>query len=225
MEGVNKQFDDPSVRKETALENLPFEILEEILSYLPRNDRLRVSMCSSKIRRHNEKLTWKSILVDIGDPPNFPYRTERERHLFNNLTHLQTTLLKHRHLIKHTVKLSLKVYGCLIYEKIDQMKVLKHFSSVKELSLMPPPHNFVVPIKPSSLRLDFHYDRSVSWALTCYEPPPLDLTPYFRMPRLRKLQVEHIFFRTRRCITIPSRVRRNPHQSRNSVSSIGRRRQ
>lgn len=195
MEGVNEQFGNLSVREETSLEKLPFEILEEIFSYLPRNERLSTSRCSPKIRRHNEKFTWTSILVDIGDPPGFPDRTERAEYLFNNLPCLQTTLLKCRELSEHTVKLSLKVSRCLTYEMIDKMKVLKHFSSVKELSLIPPPHKFVVPIQPSSLRLDFHYDRSVFWALSCYEPtPPVDLGPYFQRPELRKLQVEHISF-------------------------------
>lgn len=197
MEGVNKDFGNLSVRKKTALERLPFEILEKILSYLPRSHRLTTSRCSRKIREHNEGFTWRSIHLDIGDPPDFADRTERTKYLFENLTYVHTTLLKYRHLSRYTVKLSLKVSRCLTYEMIESMKVLKHFSSVQELSLIPPPFDFVVPIKPSSLRLDFHYDRSSFWALSCNGTPRLDLGPYFQMSDLRKLQVEHISFESK----------------------------
>ena len=194
MGDVSEQLGVLDVRKEAAIERAPLEILEQIFSYLPRNDRLATSRYSRKIRRINEEFTWKSMHIELGDSSEYTDRTERSKYFFENLPYLYTTLLRYKHLGKYTAKLSLKVSRYRTYEMMMDMKVLRQFSSLQELSLSPPPSDFDLPIKPTSLRLDFHYDRSTFWKLSCYEVPRLKLGQYFKMPDLRKLQIEHISF-------------------------------
>lgn len=74
------------------------------------------------------------------------------------------------------------------------MRFLQRFPELQELSLSPPPNDFKLPIAPSDLRLDFYYDRSAFWAQSFDRVPLLNLGQYFKLPKLRKLQVEHISF-------------------------------
>ena len=194
MQNICEELGALEIRKTAAIEALPLEILEQIFSYLPRNDRLATSSSSRIIRGFNEEFTWKSIHVDVGDSSEFADRTERSKYLFEHLPYLYTTLSKYRHLARYTVELSLKVSRYRTYEMMMDMKFLRCFSSLQELSLSPPPSHFELPVKPKFLRLDFHYDRSNFWKHTCYEIPQLKLEQYFRMSDLRKLQVEHISF-------------------------------
>lgn len=194
MEDVSERVGAHGLRKTAAIENVPSEILDQISSHLSRNDRLATSRCSQGLRLFNQEFTWKSIHVDIGDSSEFIDRTERSKYLFENLQCLYTTLLIYRHLGKYTVKLSLKISRYCTYEMMVNMKFLRLFSSLQELSLSPPPSNLELPLKPTSLRLDFHYDRSTFWQLSCYDFQTLKLEQYFRMSNLRKLQVEHISF-------------------------------
>lgn len=194
MEDVSERPGALDLRKTAAIESVPPEILDQIFSHLPRNDRLATSRCSRGLRVFNQEFTWKSIDVDIGDSSEFVDRTERSKYLFGNLPHLYTTLLKYRHLGKYTVKLSLKISRYCTYEMMVNMKFLSLFSSLQELSLSPPPSHLELPLKPTSLRLDFHYDRSTFWQLSCYDTHTLNLEQYLWMSNLRKLQVDHISF-------------------------------
>ena len=193
MENISERL-TLEARETAAIENVPFEILEQIFSILPRNDRLAASRCCKKIRRFNEEFTWKTMHVDIGDSSEFTDRTERSKYLFENLPYLYTTLLNYRYLGEYTTKLSLKISRYRTYGMMIDMRFLRLFSSVQELSLSPPPFDLELPLKPTSLRLDFHYDRLAFWQSSCHGTPRLMLEQYFRMPHLRKLQVEHISF-------------------------------
>lgn len=194
MEDVDERPGAVDLRKTAAIENVPSEILDHIFSYLPRNDRLATSRCSQGLREFNREFTWKSIHVDIGDSPEFIDRTERSKYLFQNLPCLYTALLNHKHLGKCTIKLSFKISRYCTYEMMVNWKFLRLFSSLQELSLSPPPFNLELPLEPTSLRLDYHYNRSTFWQLSYYNAQKLKLEQYFRMPNLRKLQVEHISF-------------------------------
>lgn len=194
MQDVSQRLGALHVGGQAAFERIPFEIFEEIFSYIPRSDRLAASLCSRKFSENNQKFTWSSIHVEIGDSSAITDRTERSMYLFENLPSLYRTLLKYRHLGKYTVRLSLKISRNLTYEMKNEMRCLQHFSSLQELSLSPPPYDFELPVAPSSLILDFYYDRRSFWTQCYDEPPLLKLGQYFRMPKLRKLQVEHISF-------------------------------
>ena len=196
MEAVNQQLGAWSThRKNSApIECLAFEILEHIFSYLPRKDRLTTSRCSKVMKKHNEKFTWTSLHIETGDPPNFTHRTERSKYLFENLRCLQHRLLECKYQGGYTEKLSLKMSRCHTYDILSQTKSLKRFSSLQELSLSPPPFDFELLVEPPSLRLDFYYDRTTFWNQYYAETPRLNLEPYFQMPNLRKLQIEHISF-------------------------------
>lgn len=57
MEDIGKRLAALRIQGKAAIEKIPFEILEQILSYLPRSDRLTTSTCSSRFRKHNKELT------------------------------------------------------------------------------------------------------------------------------------------------------------------------
>ncbi len=61
MEKVSRKTGTLSVRGTAAIEGLPFEVLEQILSNLPRSECLAASRYSPIVETHNEQSTWKSI--------------------------------------------------------------------------------------------------------------------------------------------------------------------
>ena len=73
------------------------------------------------------------------------------------------------------------------------MKLLNNFSLLQQPSLSPP-ILFEFPVKPTSLRSNFHFDRSTFWKLCRYKTPRLNLGPCFELSNLRKLQIERISF-------------------------------
>ena len=55
MEDISKRLSALRVQGKAAIEKIPFEILEQILSYISRSDRLTTSRCNSRFRKHNKE--------------------------------------------------------------------------------------------------------------------------------------------------------------------------
>lgn len=82
---------------------------------------------------------------------------------------------------------------------------------MQELSLVPPLFNFDLLVALLSLRLGFQYDTSYFSARFDHKLPLLNLGPYFEMPKLRELHLEHIFFGPEmQCNLFPSQQRSSP---------------
>ncbi len=131
MEKVSRKTGTLSVRGTAAVEGLPFEVLEQILSDLPRSERLAASRYSPIAKIHNEHFNWKSIYVEIGESPDLTHRTKQPKFLFQNLSHLYDRLSKDRHPCEYTVKLPLKISRCLTRAKVRAMRLLEYLPSLQ----------------------------------------------------------------------------------------------
>lgn len=160
MEKVSRKTGTLSVRGTAAIEGLPFEVLEQILSDLPRSERLAASRYSPIVKDHNEQFNLKFFYVEIGESPDLTHRTKQSKFLLQNSSHLYDRLSKDRHPCEYTGKISIKISRCFTYEKVIAMRLLKYLPSLQELSLLPPPFNFELPVAPPSLHLNLYYDRS-----------------------------------------------------------------
>ena len=176
---------------------LPFEIIHQTFAQLPHEERLTTtSLVCKKFMDVNRTHIYKFIHINLGNP--------REQGGANpglgEFGECFTTLLKHDQLRGRVLSIAFKVHHHDLYLQVQGHleNLLKHLGSLKELSLNPPPSRYDLPTNPMTtfLRLDFHYDRTTFWQGWPGFPvvPSLELTQFFYINHIRKLQIEHISF-------------------------------
>lgn len=171
---------------------LPFEVMSKAFAQLSREERLTTtSLVCKKFMDVNRSYIYKFIHINLGN--------QREGGEDNpgleEFGAWFATLLKHDQLRGRIVSLAFKVHHHDLYLQVQGHleNLVKHLKSLRELSLNPPPSRYDFPTNPMTtfLRLDFHYDRTTFWQ-GFPSLPPLELTQFFYIDHIRKLQIEHI---------------------------------
>ncbi len=190
------------------LEDLPNELLTEILSNIPHQSQLaKVALQSKRFRALVEPLLYRDINLDIRCTAEELHNTgivnghldpmvpsyERFDRLIHNVGERQN-------LGKRVLTLSLKVDHRLWYQnnqnRARHLRLLQQLPQLRALSLSPPPFPLVIPDRNralTSLRLDFSHATNRYRGINGWEhyTIPLEIVAkQLWLPGLRKLHVD-----------------------------------
>lgn len=174
---------------------LPFELLNQAFAQLPFAERsTTTSLVCKRFTDVNRSKIYKYIHIHLGKQQEGGVGNNPGLQAFGQFF---TTLLQQDHLRARVVSLAFTVHHHDLYLQVQGhlANLLIHLKSLRELSLNPPPSRFDFPTNPTTnfLRLDFYHNIPSFW-----HPfpaiPPLELTQFFYINHIRKLQIEHISF-------------------------------
>ena len=191
------------------IEDLPNELLTEIISNIPHQSQLaKVALLSKRFRALVEPLLYRNIDLDIRctaeelrDTGIVNGHLDQMAPSFERFDRLIHTVGQRQNLGKKVLTLSLKINHRLWYQNLaPHFRLLQQLPQLRALSLSPPPFPLVIPdlnCALTSVRLDFshatnHYRGINGWEH--YTIPLGIVAKQLWLPGLRKLQVDEMHY-------------------------------
>lgn len=195
-----EESDEENKDEKDCITLLPFELMSKTFAQLPHEDRLTTtSLVCKKFMDVNRTHIYKFVHIDLGKPRGAD--GDDDKPCLGEFTQFFTTLLTQDQLRGRVVSLAFKVHHHDLYLQLQGHleNLLKHLHSLRELSLNPPPPRYDLSSNPTTafLRLDFRYDTTAFWHGWPASPavlPALELSQFFHVDHVRKLQIEHVSF-------------------------------
>lgn len=187
------------------LEDLPNELLQEILSKIPHQSQLaKVALLSKHFQTLVEPLLYRNIDLDVrytaedlGNTKIVNGRLDSMVPSFERFDRLIHTLSTCQDLSERVLTLSLKVEHRLWYQNsAAHFRLLKQVPQLRALSFSPPPLNLSIPDGNralTSLRLDFSQVTDHYWGVNgwlSWATPLGIVAKQLWLPGLCKLQVD-----------------------------------
>lgn len=189
-----------SDKGQAAIEKLPNELGDKILSYFTLRERLEtLSPVCRAFRQYNRYHSYHSVHVLICNPQQGGITKKDLGPLFSFSEFC--TIMQDRDFSIYVKFLTLEFDRWELYDHLkSHLQGLSSLKNLRILTLNPPPYQWDIDMQnPQSecktMRLNYYYDRARHWqAWEDPSPPLLNLAQYLRISQLRTLQIEHISF-------------------------------